>query len=373
MKNQKQLLLFITHICIIVSCFAIFILHYDTFFVYLKKILSILSPFLYGFLFAYILDSFTTKLETKIKNRYFCIFITELLFLFILSSIVFTIIPQSYHSICSIIDHVQDDNYLLNLASKFPFIQTIFGTQFEKLDNLIEIINENFIVNNKADIISAVTKYVTSLTVTILQLFIGIIVSVLTLANKEKLLIICKKILYATFPKKIVLTILEELDIANKIFHGFFYGKIVDSFIIFIICLIGLFILKMPYIILVSLIVGITNIIPVVGPFIGAIPGIIIIFSESPIKAIIFTIFIIILQQIDGHIIGPKCIASSTGLDTFWVLFAIIFFGELFGILGLLIGVPLFAVIFDILSKLINKKLIEKGFIKSNIKKETDE
>jgi predicted PurR-regulated permease PerM len=122
-----------------------------------------------------------------------------------------------------------------------------------------------------------------------------------------------------------------------------------------VICLVLLTILRMPYALLVSIIVCITNIIPIVGPFIGAVPSLIIIFSESPIHSLYFLIFIIVLQQIDGHIIGPKCIGSATGLSTFWVLFSIIVFGKMFGIIGMLIGVPTQAVIFDILDKILNK------------------
>ncbi|MDE5781739.1 MAG: AI-2E family transporter, partial [Lachnospiraceae bacterium] len=155
--------------------------------------------------------------------------------------------------------------------------------------------------------------------------------------------------------------IFNEVKYADKMFEGFLSGKILDSAIIGIICYIFTLIFNMPYAVLVSVIVGITNIIPFFGPYIGAVPSIFIILIADPVKAIEFLVFIIILQQFDGNILGPKILGNATGLSSFWVLFAIILFGGLWGFTGMIIGVPLFAVIYDIIRKLVKSGLSNRN------------
>ena len=141
----------------------------------------------------------------------------------------------------------------------------------------------------------------------------------------------------------------------------FIYGKVIDSIIIGILCCIGMLILNMPYVMIISLIVGITNIIPIFGPFIGAVPGAILVLIAEPKKVIWFLLFIVLLQQLDGNVIGPKILGSKIGLSPFWMLFSIIIFGSMFGIVGMIIGVPLFAVAYDLLNQQINEKLRVKN------------
>ena len=146
---------------------------------------------------------------------------------------------------------------------------------------------------------------------------------------------------------------LNEVLYADKMFGGFIYGKIMDSAIIGVLCYIVCAIVKFPSALLVSVIIGVTNVIPFFGPFIGAVPATLLILIQNPIKALWFVLFILILQQIDGNIIGPKILGNSTGLSSFWVLFAILLFGGLWGFVGMIIGVPLFAVIYDVVKKLV--------------------
>ena len=147
---------------------------------------------------------------------------------------------------------------------------------------------------------------------------------------------------------------------SNEIFGGFIIGKIIDSLIIGVICFIGLSILNMPYTMLVSVIVGVTNVIPFFGPYIGAIPSTILIALEDPMKGVYFLIFILVLQQFDGNILGPKILGNTTNLSSFWVLFAILLFGGVFGIVGMVIGVPVFAFIYQLIREWVLDRLEEQ-------------
>lgn len=192
----------------------------------------------------------------------------------------------------------------------------------------------------------------------VLNLLIGVIVMIYLLLGKDDYIGQAKKALYAVCKnKKIAAAILEVAREANHIFHGFISGKLLDSLIIGIICFICVSILKMPYALLVSVIVGVTNVIPVFGPFIGAIPSAFLILLVDPMKCLIFVIFIIILQQIDGNIIGPMILGDSTGLNAFWVMFSILLFGKLMGFAGMILGVPLFATGYYVVKRLIEATL----------------
>lgn len=160
-------------------------------------------------------------------------------------------------------------------------------------------------------------------------------------------------ILYSAVPSPWAQRILDEVKYADRMFGGFINGKILDSAIIGVLCYIVCLIVRFPSALLVSVIIGVTNVIPFFGPFIGAIPATLLILIQDPIKAIWFVLFVFILQQLDGNVIGPKILGNSTGLSSFWVLFAILLFGGLWGFVGMIVGVPLFAVIYDVVKKLV--------------------
>ena len=203
----------------------------------------------------------------------------------------------------------------------------------------------------------------------VLNFLIGIIVMVYLLLGKDYFVGQSKKLLYAVCKnKKHAAAVLDVMREAYHIFHGFITGKLLDSLIIGIICFICVSILDMPYALLVSVIVGVTNIIPVFGPFIGAIPSAFLILLVDPMKCLIFIIFIIILQQIDGNIIGPMILGDSTGMNAFWVLFSILIFGKLMGVVGMIIGVPVFATFFYII-----KKAAEAILRRRNLPTDTEE
>ena len=186
--------------------------------------------------------------------------------------------------------------------------------------------------------------------------------------TKEKFIGQAKKIIYAIFRPRYGNVVMEVGRKADEVFGGFFIGKIIDSLIIGCICFVSLAILRMPYVALVSVIVGVTNIIPFFGPYIGAIPSAILIFLVDPMKGIYFIIFIIVLQQVDGNVIGPKILGNTTGLSPFWVIFAILLFGGSFGVIGMLFGVPIFAVLYYII-----KQVVEHVLKRRHLPEETDE
>ena len=199
--------------------------------------------------------------------------------------------------------------------------------------------------------IGQITSGVFSFIKTILNFIIGIIVAVYVMSIKETLVGQAKKLVYAFFSVNKGNRIIRTVRKSNEIFGGFIIGKIVDSAIIGVIAYFGCLILKMPSTILIAVIIGVTNVIPFFGPFIGAIPAILLVLIQSPIHAVYLAIFILVLQQVDGNIIGPKILGDTTGLSSFWVLFAILIAGGIFGFLGMLLGVPVFAVIYYILQE----------------------
>ena len=206
-----------------------------------------------------------------------------------------------------------------------------------------------------------ITSGVITMVKSILNFIIGIIVVVYVLSIKESLVGQSKKIVYAIFKPKHGNIIIEVFHKADEVFGGFIIGKIIDSAIIGVICYFGCLILHIPDTILVAVIIGVTNVIPVFGPFIGAIPTLLLVVIQSPLHALYLLIFIIILQQVDGNIIGPKILGDSTGLSAFWVMFSILIGGGLFGFLGMLLGVPVFAMIYYIIRRLVNHSIRKKN------------
>lgn len=194
-----------------------------------------------------------------------------------------------------------------------------------------------------------------------MDLIVGIIISVYLLAMKEKSLARCCKMIYATMKQETAELVLTGSHNTNQVFSGFVRGKLLDSLIIGILCFIGCSILKMPYTPLVSVVVGVTNIIPFFGPFLGAIPSAFLILLVSPLKCLYFIIFIILLQQLDGNVIGPKILGDSTGISSFWVIVAILVGGGFFGVPGMFFGVPVFACLRMLVKWLMDRRLTRRG------------
>ena len=216
-------------------------------------------------------------------------------------------------------------------------------------------------LQNIQGILSGVGVGVMSVVTWFKNLLIGLIVAVYLLASRKKFAKQAKMILYSVVKPHWAQLIQEEVLYADKMFGGFINGKIMDSAIIGVLCYFACIIFKFPSALLVSVIIGVTNVIPFFGPFIGAVPATLLILIQSPIKALWFVLFVLVLQQLDGNIIGPKILGDSTGLSAFWVIFAVTFFGGLFGFVGMLIGVPTFAVIYALVRNFAEFKLGKKG------------
>lgn len=236
----------------------------------------------------------------------------------------------------------------------------------DTLNDNIEDFLTKFLLPNMQSLMTTVYSSIFSAIGVVKNLLIGIIVSVYLMARRKQFLAQSILLLRSMFSEKIADAILGELDIANRIFGGFIRGKLVDSLLIGILCFVVMSIFRMPYPLLISVVIGVTNIIPFFGPFIGAVPSafLVLIADSGGINlagCIYFLIFILVLQQFDGNILGPMILGDSTGLSSFWVLFSILLFGGLFGVIGMVVGVPLFAVIYDLVKKFVQKSLEQKG------------
>lgn len=216
--------------------------------------------------------------------------------------------------------------------------------------------------------IGQITSGVLAVLKVILNFFVGIVVVVYVMTIQETLTGQCKKIIYAIFPAQKGNIIIDTVRKSHEIFGGFVTGKIIDSAIIGVIAYIGCMILQIPSALLVAFIIGVTNVIPFLGPFIGAVPTILLVLIQSPIHALYLGIFILVLQQVDGNIIGPKILGDSTGLSAFWILTSITIAGGLFGFFGMLLGVPVFAVIYYIVQQVVKYRMEKK-----NLSSDTEE
>ena len=242
-----------------------------------------------------------------------------------------------------------------------PEIENMVLSSFENnlavFQNWAEKSFTNIDMHRIGQIVTGLSSSVLGVLEFIKNWLIGLIVMVYLLNIKDTLAAQGKKIVYGCLNLRQANLVIEELRFINQMFGGFIIGKLVDSLIIGIICFIGVTILNMPFPMLLSVIIGVTNVIPFFGPFIGAIPAAFLVFLVSPLQCVYFLIWILLLQQFDGNILGPKILGNSTGLSSFWVLFSILFFGGLFGFVGMIIAVPAFAVIYDLISRAVHRSL----------------
>jgi predicted PurR-regulated permease PerM len=268
-------------------------------------------------------------------------------------------IVKLYGKLPSYIDNIQD--MIGDISINNQKIQTMMSKVLVDVEgNLNTFVNETILPNMNTIIVTISTGVVVSVKF-VMNFFISIIIAIYILNSKDKLKAQCKKIIYSIFSKRRGNKVLYALNYMNNVFSGFINGKIIDSIIVGLICAIFCCCVNMPYAVLVSVIVGVTNIIPFFGPFIGGIPCAILVLVESPKMGIMFIVFVIILQQVDGNIIGPLILGDSIGLSGLWIMIAIIVGGNLFGLAGMILGVPVFACIYALVSAVINDKLRSKG------------
>ena len=347
----------------------------------LASLLHILSPFIWGLVICYLLTPFMRLVEKKLfgplskklyKNskrsdgsrfaRSMSVLLSELFLLAVLTALVCLIIPQLYSSLQNMVANSPmyietASRWITQLLEDFPEIEQYVSQTLGQVNTSLMDWIQNTVLPKLGSLISNVTSGVYYAIMGVYNLVIGIIVSVYVLSNLEQFGASAKRILYSVFSVDIAKKILEGLEFTDRTFMGFINGKLLDSAIIGLICYIVCSILRMPYALLVSVIVGVTNIIPFFGPFIGAVPSSIIILLVNPVKCLIFIAFIILLQQLDGNIIGPKILGSSVGINGFWVMFSIILGAGLFGFWGMLLGVPVFVIIYAAITGSVTRKL----------------
>ncbi len=288
-----------------------------------------------------------------------------LVFLMVIAMLLSMVIPEVSENISNLVDTMpaQINSFLVHL-SEWEYgnheITAVLENYLKTAADWFQDWMKNSLLPQTKDYVATVTSGVINVLVAFKNIVIGLIVSIYVMCEKENFEGQAKKIIFAFFPARAANQVIQLFHTTNDIFGGFIKGKLLDSLIIGIICYIVLSIIKMPYTLLVSVIVGVTNIIPFFGPFIGAIPSTFLILLADPLYALYFVIFVVILQQVDGNIIGPKILGDSTGLSSFWVMFAILIGSGLFGVLGMLLGCPVFAVFYYIMQKTVHFFLNKK-------------
>ena len=385
----------VTAVCVIAVCIVLnyVVRERQAFMGILRMVAGILAPITYGAVLAYLTAPVyngarefcertlrpSTKSEKKLKRagKVYGTITSLLLVCVVIFGLLRLLLPQIWESISGL--NAALPSYIENL---YMWIRKLLedNPEFESmvLSNLTYVLTEfqdwgrGFFTRMDAEwvgtFISSLSSGVMTAVTQVMNALIGLIVMVYLLNIKELLAGQGKKIIYSLFPVKIANDIVSEIRFVHKVFGGFIIGKLVDSLIIGILCFLCLSFMDMPYYLLISVIVGVTNVIPFFGPFIGAIPSAFLVLLVSPMKCLYFLIFILLLQQFDGNILGPKNLGDSTGLPSFWVLFSILLFGGLFGFVGMIIGVPTCAVIFDLISKAVRKSLKAK-----NLSEETED
>ena len=361
-------------IVILLAVLAVFFfLNYSDFGGYISKLFSILSPVLLGVLFAYLLNPIVRFFENKVfgfivrkggkrgHSRALAVTCTYLALLLAITGFVALIVPQIVSGYTDLLSNMNNyirtiQNWLTGLAEKNELLSEFTEKIFVYLNDVIGRISE--IVQQ---LIPSITKIISNVITVVKNSFIGIIMSVYFLLAKERLGAQSKKIARACMSEKKYESFMKNVAMADKSFGGFISAKILDSFIIGVICFISMALLGMPYYPLISLIVGVTNVIPFFGPFIGAIPGAFIIFIISPVKALWFCVLIFFIQQLDGNYIGPKLIGSSIGLEPVWIIVSITVMSGLLGFTGMVFGVPIFAVIYAFVKNGVENRLKNKG------------
>ena len=379
--RDKQKKPFISLLCVVVVAILLWfaLSNADVLRDALSKVVGILTPFIGGGVVAYLLDPICDRLydfflkqfgKTKLAPKRgkglangLSILLSLLLLLGIVVLLIGLIVSQLVPSVTALANAIP--GYATDIYNFIlPLIE---GTEVETWLAELDVMGTlktwitDTLLPNAEGIVSTITTSVGSVIGVISNLVIGFIVSFYCLSYRAKFALQGKKVIFALFPFKWAEEILERLRFADKAFSGFISGQLLDSLIIGIITFFGCMLLQIPYYPLIAVIVGMTNIIPFFGPYIGGIPSAFLILMEDPLKCVYFVIFILVLQQIDGNIISPRILSTTVGVSGFWVLFSILFFGGLFGVVGMLIGTPLFAIIYSIVRDWVDVRLKKKA------------
>ncbi|MBQ8238973.1 MAG: AI-2E family transporter [Oscillospiraceae bacterium] len=344
-----------------------------------RQIKDILMPFVYGGVIAYLLrpmcnkySGFFSRILPQKQKKWaepIALTLSMLSGALIVYVLIIMMVPQLVDSIVSIWNSLPGEvedlfNWFQEKYGDSEELQQILAylnTSYDTIYDAVDTWAENTLVPYISNIVSGVGMGVMRVLNFLMDFLIGIIAALYLLANRNLFKRQGALLIRAALKPRWAELVIEEIKFVDKMFGGFIEGKIVDSLIIGVLCYIGCSILKFPNALLVSAIVGVTNVIPFFGPFLGAIPATLLILIENPIQALWFVIFVFALQQLDGNVIGPLILGDATGVSSFWVLFSILLFGGLWGLVGMVVAVPLFAVIYDLIRRLVFRGLRKQG------------
>lgn len=347
-------------------------------------IASILTPFVYGFGLAYILNFPYRFFKTKVFGKYngkwskaLSLVITYILFLGLLSFLISILIPQLTENVNNLVSNLPDymDTFIKNLNGMLSWVNSSFGINLTALlgEHITNLENFNSIILDQVsslldtEKIEAFTSAVYGTAMFFYNWIMAFIISIYMLTSKELLCSQVKRFCTAFLPTMWLPKLYRIVDVTDNKCGKFLVGKLLDSAIIGVLCFIAMVVMGIPYAPLISVVVGVSNVIPFFGPFIGGVPSAIILLFVSPIESIKFVIMIFVLQQLDGNFIGPKTVGSQVGLVGFWSLFSVIVAGGLFGVSGMILGTPIFAAIYTLVGDKIEKRIVNKGEAAENV------
>ncbi len=394
-EHKKYMTIGVTAFVAVSLCILLYFLleHFDKVAQFVNLLTTSAMPIVYGAAIAYVLypmcnfyERFIARFFKKSKSRKtanktvraISIALSVVTGIGIVSVIVYMIIPELINTVVDTVKNIETKSIINNITE---FVDTYLIDNEGLTKTVMDFVNGHTkdlseLVGNVKDwgaslgeIAVAISSSAWSIVVVLKNFIIGIIVAIYILAGRSKLKASLVRFINLVFSSSAAKNVKDELSYANFVMKKFICGKILDSAIIGVICFVAMEILGLEYSLLISVIVGITNVIPFFGPFIGAIPSAFLLLLVNPWQCLIFVIMIIILQQLDGNIIGPRIVGEYIGLSSFWVLFAILIFSGLFGIMGMIIGVPVFAIIYDIIRKVIvrcEERKKEKEALKLN-------
>lgn len=365
---QKKILTYSSIAAIAILLYFLFS-NFFTITSWLSSMFHLISPFIFGFAIAFLLNKPMMIIEAKLlkktplkanHKRSLAAVLAVILGILAVGLFLALLIPQLIDSIFSLMQnapqYIEDFQVFINqMIVRYELdmnqITALFG-EFDIFNRLTTFFS---------DALPKMVTYSYQLTSGVFNIFLSIMAALYILIDKEQLVRHVKVANYALFPKQVADYFVRLQRDANDVFNNFIIGKAIDSLIIGVLCYIGLTVLNLPYALLLSVIVGITNMIPVFGPFIGAVPGIFILLLIKPIEAVYFALFILVLQQFDGNILGPLILGDRLGLPSIWILFAVCVGGGLFGVVGMFIGVPVFAIIYAAVRELVYFRLKKKN------------
>ncbi len=340
-------------------------------------LLGVLKPVIYGAVMAYLLKTPCNFLEKRIlalmpekhKKRAngLTVLVVMILTFLIIYLLMIMVIPEMASSTLILVPQKMDEfaNWLTGMLDGNELLQTYANTAILNVENHLQDWAKTDLLPTMQGMMGGFADTVGSVVGILYNLLIGIIICIYLLLGRKTFARQGKAVLYAVFKSERADAVLRELQFIDKTFVGFFGGKILDSAIVglicYVFCIVMTFTMGFPNAVLISVIVGVTNVIPYFGPYIGAVPSALLVLISGPVNCIIFIVFIIILQQFDGNILGPALLADSVGLTGFWVLFSITLFQGFFGFVGILVGVPVFAVIYDMIRRLVMLGLKKHG------------